>query len=322
MTQSARIDVETLLRHLGIVATMDRASAHRWIGVCPNPEHSDSEPSWSIVDRPGHRKHASHHCFTCKFNGGPWELAAAVWGVELRVAGARLREVLGEGQIPDEAPRVVIRQPRHLLPFKLPLGSVIPGPGGRWFGPALEYLEGRRVTREQIDRWGFGYAIRGRLANRVIVPVWTEGKLRTFSARAIAPGLERYEAGRRHEGARPKRALWGEPGFDPELGIATVAEGVWSGLALERAGAPNPCAMLGSDLTPARARILGGFDALLVATDPDKAGEAVAAWIAVLGRRATVRRLDLPTAPDDCSPEVLEEVVKKTLDTLGWKPYI
>lgn len=316
------LDVETLLRHLGIVATKDRASAHRWISTCPNPDHSDSEPSWSIIDRPGHRKHGSHYCFACKFRGGPWELAAAVWGIELRAAGARLRELLGEGKIPDSAPKVVIRQPRHLLPFKLPLGTVIPGSEGRWFGPALEYLEDRGVPRAQADRWGFGYAIRGRLRNRVIVPVYTEGKLRTFSARAIAPGMDRYEAGRRHEGARPKRALWGQPGFKRSLGIATVAEGVWSALALERAGAPNPCAMLGSDLTPARARILGQFDALLTGTDPDKAGDAVAEWIAVLGRRAAIYRLELPEAPDDCSKGVLEAEVKKALDSLNQKAYI
>lgn len=317
MTRPIEIDTETLLRHLGIVATKDRESAHRWVAICPSPDHPDSEPSWSIVDRPGHRKNGSHHCFACKFNGGPWELAAAVWGIELRAAGARLRELFDEGQIPDRAPEVVIRQPLHLLPYKLPLGVVIPGPGGRWFGPALEYLESRGVTREQIDRWGLGYSIRGRLANRVVVPVWTEGKLRTFSARAITHGIERYEAGRRVRGARPKRALWGEPGFDLELGIGTVAEGVWSGLALERAAAPNPCAMLGSDLTPARARILGRFKAILIGTDPDKAGDDVAEWISVLGRRAMVRRLDLPASPDDCSPEVLRREVKKALDSLA-----
>ena len=217
-------------------------------------------------------------------------------------------------------PEVVIKMPGDEKPkvFGLPIGAVIPGPGGKWYEPAREYLLGRGVTQEQIDRWGIGYAIRGRLRNRIVIPVYTEGELRTYSARAIAVGVRggRYDSGKAHMGAQPKRAVWGQPRHDHALGVVTVAEGIFSGLALERAGAPNPSALLGSELTPERARILGEFPKLLIATDPDKAGEKVARMLSILGRRARVARLRLEKSPDDEDAEQLAQSVRDSIKEL------
>ena len=302
------IDVETLLRALGIIATK---KGYRWTAKCPNPDHDDADPSWGMIDRPGDRKHGSHHCFSCKWSGGPWELAAAIWGCEVKEAGKRLwkMQLTGGPRESTEVPKVVVRFPGAAPEFKMPSGVIIPAVDDRpWYQPALKYLEGRGVTRVQADRWGLGYAIRGRLCNRVVVPVYTEGALRTYSARAIALGMDRYDQGKVVQGAQPKRALWGEPMFTGTRTV-TVAEGVWSGMALERAGAPNPCALLGSELTPERARILDRFDRIIIATDPDKAGDRVAEFIAVLGRRATVARLRLDVSPDDAPTDDLKKAV-------------
>lgn len=324
-----QIDIETFLRNIGLVARYI-PGARKWVASCPNPDHRGDTSkdrwdqwifrqgviaSWSINDRPGERGHGSHHCHSCKFGGGPWELAAMVWGCTLEEAGKRIGELFYH-PTSLEIPRVTVRVPREKKVFELPSGVVIPGPGGRWFGPALRYLESRGITREQADRWGLGYAVRGRLVNRVIFPVYTEGELRTYSARAIAPGMKRYDAGLEKLGAQPKRALFGEPLFDRSIGIVTVAEGCPSTLALERAGAPNPAGMLGSYLTPDRARMLSTFPAVLIATDPDAAGEKVAQWLDVLSRRAKVRRISLELAPDDTPQAELEKKVKKTLDSL------
>lgn len=310
------VDVETLLRLLGIRA---RRRGAKWIATCPNPEHPDQKPSWSIVDRPGEKNHASHHCQSCKFGGGPWELAAAVWRVDTETAGKRLWSLLGgKGGGSVAVPRVVVSQGG--LPgkktFELPLGVVVPGPDGRWYGPALDYLLSRGVTRVQIDRWGLGYAVRGRLANRVVVPVRDGlGRLLNFSARAIAPGIDpRYDSGREAKGAKPRRSIWGEEHWSG--GVATICEGVFSGLALERAGAPNPSALLGSQLTEEKARALDRFGAFLFFTDPDRAGDRVASWLSVIGRRKPVWRPELPWSPDDAPQQELEALVKQGLQKI------
>lgn len=305
------IDIETLLRACGVLA---ERTYGKWNARCPNPEHDDSKPSWSIVDSPNGENHGSHFCFSCKWGGGPWELGAACWKVSNKEAGARIKSMFSDDR-PIHVPEVVIRM-HNQTGFKLPIGVTIPEPGMAWPQTPKEYLLDRGVTEEQISRWGIGFALWGRCARRVVIPVYTEGKLRTFSARAYAPGIHRYEAGRSSDGAQPKRAIWGEPRFVDGQPV-TVAEGIFSALALERAGAPNPCAILGSNLTPEKARMLSRFDRVIVATDPDKAGDGVADFLATLGRRANVARLRVDKSPDDVSHETLKEAVAKSLDALS-----
>lgn len=306
------IDIETLLRTLGIFARYER-SFRRWSAKCPHPDHNESEPSWSIIDNPTSKKHGSHYCFGCKFRGGPWELGAIVWGCTVEEAGKKLLELYKNRPISTVVPRVSIRLQRSQRSFELPFRVETPGSGGRWFRPALDYLHSRGITDHQIDKWNIGYSIVGRLKNRVVFPVYTEGVLRTYTARAIGPAMKRYDQGLTRDGAQPKRALWGESHFDYDLGIVTIAEGVPSALALERAGAPNPSAMLSSVLTPERARIISRFDRILVATDPDPAGDKVAEWINILSRRSRVIRLPLDFAPDDTEIGDLADRVKKAL---------
>ena len=313
MARVRRIDVPLLLRHLGILAESTRGG---WRAICPSPAHVDRDPSWRIVDRPGQPSHGSHHCFSCKFGGGPWELAAAVWGVSVADAGEHLRELgIGDGKLPAaQAVSLKVALPADSRQFALPAGVVIPGPAGRWFPGALGYLAGRGVTREQCDRWGFGYALRGRLRLRVVMPVYTEGYLRTFSARSWDPGdVRRYDSGREADGAQPRRAVWGESRWDRARGVVTIAEGIFSALALERAGFPNVSALLGSQVTSERARVLSGWGHYVIATDPDSAGDRVARWLAQERRRARVTRVRLSASPDDAPADELRAACASAL---------
>ena len=328
------VDVPVLLGALGIRA---EHKGTKWVARCPSPEHNDSSPSWSIIDKPGDRRHGSHHCFSCKWGGGPWELAGAIWKMPAEEAGKRLRE-MGIGAappMPKTIPKVVVTTTGYVPPraFKLPIGVEIPGPDGRWFGPALAYLLERGVTREQIDRWGFGYAVRGKLRFRVVAPVYdATGRLLSYSARAFSSAAtgDRYDTGRVRDGAFPRRAIWGEAGFAGDACV-TVAEGVFSALALERAGAPNPCALLGSELTEDKARVLSRFRTIIVASDPDKAGDAIADRLSVLGRRARLVRMDAAAcpsgpcpkckrtgvaSPDDAEPDDLRAKIDRALSIL------
>lgn len=326
--QSTIINVEQFLRNLGISAKYI-SSSHKWVASCPNPKHrgdvpkgqwdnwvftNRSIPTWGIVDRPGDYAHASHHCHSCKFGGGPWELAAVIWGCSVEEAGKRVIELFSQ-PTSLKIPKIKIALPRtKQSSFELPQGVVIPGPTGHWYQPALDYLlESRGITRDQCNRWGIGYAIRGRLLNRVVFPVYTEGVLRTYSARAISKNMKRYDMGLVSMGAEPKRALYGEPYFDYSIGIVTVAEGCPSVLALERAGAPNPCGILGSYVTPERALLLSRFKRIIVATDPDEAGNRAAQVLSVFSRRAFVQRLFLDVSPDDTPIDVLSDKLHAVL---------
>lgn len=314
MRDRSRVSVPKLLEALSLKA---KREGNVWRASCPDPAHRDSDPSWSIRDD-GSDRHGSHWCFGCGFCGGPWELAAAVLGLSLEPdesgrceAGQWVWEhVVGGSGVEvglEDVPVVRIVHGRKAASpeMMLPPGVVIPSlSDAGWHPGARSYLEERGVPDWQLERWHVGYATRGRCAWRVVVPVHTGGRLVSYVARlfVVDPSLPRYDAARQSDvGARPEAALFGEPGFDPDGEVATVTEGVFKALAMERAGAPNPCAILGAqNLGAEKVEILARFRVLLVAMDPDAAGEkAFRAIEAAVGRYSDVRRVPLVAAPDD-----------------------
>lgn len=309
-----RLDVPRLLAALSVAA--ERKGEH-WRARCPSPDHDDSDPSWSIVDSSGERRHGSHKCWSCGFGGGPWELVAAVRGIELQEAGEWIRALgRGEARVNVEAPRVVVRFPTDSSEeYRLPPGVSVPSiDGSAWFPPALAYLRRRAVSDGQIARWGIGFATIGPMAMRVVVPVRTRGRLVSHVARTFVNASPRYHVpptGKR--GARPRDALFGEPALDEALGVVVVCEGVFKHLRLELAGCPNPVAILGaSNLGPLKLAILSSFARVVVAADPDAAGDALFAAIRRgLGRGSEATRLDLERAPDDSTVPVIRVALRR-----------
>ncbi len=232
-------------------------------------------------------------------------------GLELQEAGEWIRALgRGEARVDVEAPRVVVKLPDdHVSEYRLPAGVSVPSvDGSDWFPPALKYLRGRAVTDAQMARWGIGFATIGEVAMRIVVPVRTRGRLVSHVARAFTKREPRYllpRNGRR--GARNGEALFGEPALREELGVVIPCEGVFKQLRLELAGAPNPVAVLGAqNLSPFKFAVLGAFPRVLVAADPDAAGDSLFEKIRRgVGRASTVERLELEQAPDNATvPEI------------------
>lgn len=100
----------------------------------------------------------------------------------------------------------------------------------------IEYLTGRGVSEESIKRWGIGYADRGPLAGRVIIPVRTEGTT-SWVARAARPDLEgpRY---RTPKGA-PTRVLFGYDEVPSEADIVLAVEGTFDAIRTWSYGIPT-----------------------------------------------------------------------------------
>jgi len=316
-----KIPIQRLLDSLSIRA---KRRGRLWVASCPNPEHADRTPSWSIIDDDSDR-HGSHWCHACGMGGGPWELVAAVRGLSLEDAGRWCFDnvIRGMSGIDDvDIPRIRIVAPaptrRRVDGMEIPSGVQIPSADGtEWHPRALSYLEGRGVPEWQRRRWHIGFSTSGRCAWRVFVPVFTGGRLLSYVARAfIDDGRPRYDAGRRDDpGCRPDVALWGEPGFDQEVRVATVTEGVFKGLAMERAGAPNPCAILGANnLGTEKIERLKRFAVLLIATDPDRAGDTCAEKISDLtSRYCEPVRVKLEVSPDDATFEQNDRAWREAL---------
>jgi hypothetical protein len=149
---------------------------------------------------------------------------------------------------------------------------------------------------------------------RIVVPVRTRGRLVSHVARAFVKKEPRYHVPRSGKrGARNGEALFGEPALREELGVVIPCEGVFKHLRLELAGAPNPVAVLGAqNLGPFKLAVLSAFPRVLVAADPDAAGDSLFEAIRRgVGRASTVERLDLDLAPDDTTVPVLRAALRR-----------
>lgn len=276
---SRRVDVAKLLASLGIDA---RQRGDEWTALCPNPAHQDRHPSWRIVDDLSSDRHGLHKCYPCGFGGDAIELAKVVLGVGFHAALCWVDDCLAEDTDEPVEARVEVASPRV---FRLPPG-VLHGDVLGWPQPFRRYLAARGLTRSQVARWGLGYALEGRLAGRVVIPTRSAtGRLLSYTARAIDRGGLRYLTPARDEGA-DAGAVFGEEHWGPGGG-AVLSEGSFDALACERAVPELAVAVLGTGgadhaADPRVVAKLSRFDVLVVATDPDPAGDRAYESVAAL----------------------------------------
>jgi hypothetical protein len=301
------VNVERVLQRLGIEA---KRSGKEWVALCPNPEHKDRSPSWRIRDEPGATKHGYHHCWPCGLKGTAIDLVQFLLKIEERKdakawiereASVEQKEVVGV--------EVKVKPPR--LGFHLP-PEVVVAPLDEWPETVRRYLPLRGIEDWQVDRWGLGYAVEGRLRGRIVVISRDAlGRPQRYTARSFADAEKRYLEPNPEEGAN-QNAMFGEQHW-PAIGGSEprdtlfVVEGAVNGLALE-AELPGIYvgATAGSSMRPMYGTKLATWKRLCVMTDPDAAGDKLAREIADTGgRHAVVERLRLEEGFDPAKLRVL-----------------
>lgn len=294
-----KADIPALLRVLGIMPTGRNPRA--LMARCPHPDHDDKEPSWSILLGPG-RKAGSHYCHGCSWGGGPAELVEAVLGLSgwaeaidwIKRSGLELGEqgrALGVRLVANG------KSSGFSMPFEVVIGKKL----AEWVTPARRYAIKRGITDEDIDRWGLGYAVGGRLGGRIVVPIESNaGKLLGYSARSFDGGEPRYLGPIRKNGVS-SGAVFGErwwPVDDSQRERVVVCEGVLDAMACARAGARHVAALDGSHVDSMQLLKLASFADLVVLTDSDDAGERAATVLARASRWRRIVRINLPAEMD------------------------
>jgi hypothetical protein len=304
------LDVRQLLAALGIQGHRDTGA--KITAPCPHPDHDDQDPSWSIIADASDPRNGWHYCHGCKRGGGAKRLAAWVLGVGVAEAARRLGI---EEQGGRTAPPVPTTFSPHVVAGRglidravceVPPMAVFPDLLSEWHATPRQYVLGRGVTPEQVERWGIGYALWGGRGMRIIIPVRDEhGDVLTYVARSFAAGEDvRYMNASGREAPRARHALLGAH-LVRSWDEGTLAEGIWSLLAFERRGWPGPVGLAGSALTPERVPFLRRFKRLYVGTDPDRAGEAAFHAVNLLARSGTdVVRLELSGMPDELGDDL------------------
>jgi hypothetical protein len=339
-----RVNVDRLLRGLGIEA---KREDNQWVARCPTGSHPDNKPSWQIRDEPRHEKHSLHSCWSCHWSGNAVTLARDIIKLD-NIDSAR--EWVLKNAYDDSAPEVAsVRVEVPSLgtkPFQLPLGVVVEQLAN-WPPVIRNYVKRRGITEQQAFRWKLGWSLEGRLAMRVVIPIRDQQEtLLSYQARAVSDNAVRYLTPSNDEGA-DKTAIFGEqywgrgfafsgedfvavgatdmlagsPHGDVLLdelsrsGAATVyvCEGALNALAVERACfGCNIAALGGSKFLPGHALRLSRFNRVFVLTDNDPAGDDAAHRLEqILGRRAEVKRIELPKGkdPNDLPEDVLRRLL-------------
>lgn len=300
------IDVPLLLEKLNIDA---EKKADEWWACCPN--HDEKTGSWSIKDDPGAEGHASHFCFGCGFGGGPYDLVMKVYGF---AAFASAKDWVArhgidlEESVPLDA-RVRVKRSRRRKGFTLPKGVVGLGTPKTWVTPVKRYRKERGITSRQVRRWGIGYALHGWLAGRIVFPIRDAGgKLASYSARSFDGRKPKYKTPDVKPSKRQRES--DVPFYKPDLNIPfgaqhwdgrdtiVVTEGVINALACERAGATNIAALDGSHIQRGQIMRIGTFNEVILASDPDTAGDKLAEELSILRRWCRFRRAMLPEGQD------------------------
>lgn len=299
---TSNINIPVVLRRLGIEA---KKQGREWIALCPNPEHDDKSPSWRIRDQNGSTRNGLHKCWPCGFGGTLIDLIMiSLGGVSWHVA----TEWLAGENVAIERPvasAVDFKLRSCDTSFRLPT-EVETIEWERWPSTVKKYLEERGIPRWQVDRWGIGFAVSGRLQGRIVfVKRDVTGKPIGYSARTFVNSKVRYYEPQPHEGANAS-AIYGEQHWETlgERERVYVVEGAINALAVERAtNYGQVAATSGSQLHPMVAAKIASFRHVIAITDPDNAGDKLADTIkgAIARHGNKFTRVRLPEGQDAAS---------------------
>lgn len=286
---------ERVIQLLGL-QVVRRRGTRAW-AFCPFHEQVAAKAPTFFVRVSGERA-GQTHCFSCKAGGGLAELVAKVRGCTLKEAKQFVRDAGKGWQPPRAAVRFRGAEPkitrgRFALPRELLLGEPIDD----WPSGASRYLLGRGITQREVDAFGIGYAVDGRLAGRIIFPVyrWPNREPAGYSARSFVGDEPKYKTPDADEHA-DKDAMFGEHLWPPpgERHAVVVTEGAIDALSASLASG-LPCGSLsGSDVHPGHVLALATFKVVVVLTDADQPGDKAARGLASsLGRSSSPRRVRL-----------------------------
>lgn len=313
-------------------------SGRQWKGCCPF--HGEKTPSFYVYDD-------HYHCFGCGAHGDAIGFVMQSQGAGFMEAVEQLAAEAGM-EVPKPSPEAAeADRRRHDLTSVLELAQTVYQrrlrlPEGR---AALDYLRGRGLTEETIDRFGLGWSGEGRggliselkregvepellaetgllrgsddggpgrelFFNRVMFPIRDRrGRVISFGGRTLGDGQPKYLNGPETSLFSKRRNLYALDLARAARGAAiVVVEGYMDVTALHQAGFAGAVAPLGTALTEEQLEELWRLSpAPVLCFDGDAAGARAAARSAdlALPLLAPDRSLRIATLPTGEDPDTL-----------------
>lgn len=319
-----------------------KGTAYR--GLCPF--HSEKTPSFFVFPDSGRWR-----CFGCNRGGGVFDFVMERDHLTFREAitllapqaGIDLTPITPEQRAADEQQKRIRAILADTARF---YHEQLYNPSGK---DARDYLRGRKITKKTLDDWQLGYAAKNGLLTylqgkghelaecimagviaqkdgrtydfmreRLVIPIWDKhNQLVSFGGRALGESKAKYINGPQTPVFDKGSVLFGlHRAWDTIRtdGIAIMVEGYFDVLMGHQKGLSNMLAPLGTTVTPAQLKALSKIaDKLVLALDPDKAGQAAIETIAKARREANVPiSIWVATLPNGLDPD--EALLK------SWKP--
>jgi len=237
-------------------------------------------------------EHGAWICFHCDESGSLSQLFRELLDMGRFDAYMLAGRIIGERRKGGE----VVRPPAEITQVEVELPKeFIPSSGVD--DMAARYLQSRGLRPSLAPHYGIGYCLHGLYAYRLIIPVWTDGRLITFIARAMFPTMEKKVLMPEH--SKASQALFNLSTVTPPLCI--VVEGVLDALRLRE----NAVATLSTVLSDHQVNLLRthGFRGIILMRDGDEAGRAAARRDAdtLMASGFQVYVAQLPEGEDPCS---------------------
>lgn len=188
-------------------------------------------------------------------------------------------------------------------------------------GAFCRYLEGRGFNPKQIESlWGIKATGRtGRLSWRIWIPIHFNGRIVSWTTRAIGTAQPRYiSAAPEQEAVNHKTLLYGEDLAGPEI---VVVEGPLDAWAI----GPGAVAIMGLMTTPQQIARIGSHPVRVICCDNEPAAQRRANRLATLVQdypgETHIVELETGKDPAEAEPDELEEIRRRFLpDWTGYSP--
>lgn len=183
---------------------------------------------------------------------------------------------------------------------------------------AASYLEGRGLDAKWVEEVGIKVCLSGPYKYRIIIPVYTEGQLRTFVARSMS--IYEHKKVLMPSGSQASKALFGYDRVVKGREYWTsliIVEGVFDAIRMWQIGYGETVATLGAHITEDQRRLLKRLkpDAVILLRDADDAGrESTIKEAREL--RAAMFNVSIATLPEGTDPgSATPQAIKQSLDT-------
>jgi DNA primase len=285
------------------------------VGLCPF--HSEKTPSFTV-----NPEKQIFYCFGCNAGGNVFSFLMKQEGISfpeaVRLLARRYGIDLPEGNLSAAQKRGVSERERIFDANKQAMEyfrkMLLKDPSGE---KGLDYLTGRGITIDTLERFSVGYAPEGwgnlkqhlvrkgiperisekaglvienkqkngfydRFRNRVMFPIYSTGdRVIGFGGRVLDDSLPKYLNSPETPVYSKSRTLYGLHATKAgcrEKGAVFIVEGYMDLLALWQNGVKNVVATLGTSLTAEHVRVLKGYaETVILVYDSDEAGLKAAA---------------------------------------------